>query len=238
MGFVKLKSDKQQGNSIWSRFDSEGFWQRRTAKKKWDKLMDICIGICSADTSSGISVVGLNLKFIVCVLSLVFNPHIKIWFRIPLPDDRCAMKKIILAVVLVLILSTPGMCRNYRVEKVIEADLIEIDYKGKRERVQMLHVNIPESGELGRKAWQFTRRRLQNKRVDLEFQTGLRRAGFNRLLAYVIFNGQNFSLDLVRRGWSRYDKTHGTSLKYHSNFVVAERFAQASKMGVWAEEDR
>lgn len=128
---------------------------------------------------------------------------------------------------------------QYQVLKVIDGDTIAINYHGKIEKVRLLNVDTPESVHpdqsrntaMGRKASAYTKSRLAGKYVDLEFQAK-KRGKYGRLLAYVILDGNNFNLELVRKGWSPYYTKYGTSERHHAEFVAAERYAQGKGQNV------
>lgn len=122
---------------------------------------------------------------------------------------------------------------QYPVLKVIDGDTIQILFNGKKEKIRMLNVDTPESvhpdhsrnSEMGKNASKYTKSRLQEKYVDLEFE-GKKRGKYGRLLAYVIIDGRNYNLELVQKGWSPYYTKYGESQKYHSEFLAAEKQAQ------------
>ncbi|WP_394699454.1 thermonuclease family protein [uncultured Desulfobacter sp.] len=60
---------------------------------------------------------------------------------------------------------------------------------------------------------------------------------YGRLLAYVILDGKNFNLELVRQGWSKYYTKYGKSEKYHSDFLIAENEAMHERLNIWSEPD-
>jgi micrococcal nuclease len=93
--------------------------------------------------------------------------------------------------------------------KTLDGDTVVIDYQGKTEKVRLLRVNTPESVyrdkkqniPMGKVASDYTKGRLEKETVDLGFE-GPKRGNYSRLLAYVVVNGVNFSLELVRKGLS------------------------------------
>jgi micrococcal nuclease len=97
---------------------------------------------------------------------------------------------------------------------------------GKKERIQVLCVDTQESvhpdqsknSEMGRKASKYTKERLSNK--------------YDRLLAYVILDGENFNLELVKKSWSPYYTKYGNSEKHHSEFVSAEKEARSNCLNI------
>ena len=150
------------------------------------------------------------------------------------------MKKLLIALCLTLTFALPCFAEQYKVLKVVDGDTIDISCNGKKERVRMLCVDTPESvhpdqsrnTEMGLKASAYTKKRLSGKFVDLEFETR-KRGNYGRLLAYVILAGENFNIELVKNGWSKYYIKYGKSEKHHSEFSLAEKSAKAAKLNIW-----
>jgi len=120
--------------------------------------------------------------------------------------------KIIPTIILtILILPTLLLAGQHRVIRVVDGDTTVVDYKGNYEKVRLLCVNAPESVHpdkkqnipMGKVASNYAKKRLAGRYVDLEFE-GPFRGRYGRLLAYVIVDGVNFNLDLIRQGLSPY----------------------------------
>ena len=122
---------------------------------------------------------------------------------------------------------------------MVDGDTIAISFHGKPEKVRLLCVNTPESVHpdpsrnvpIGKVASEYTRDRLTGKYVDLEFE-GARRGNYGRLLAYVIVDGVNFNLELVKEGLSPYYTKYGRSEKYDREFREAEEYAREHRSGI------
>jgi endonuclease YncB( thermonuclease family) len=130
------------------------------------------------------------------------------------------------------------------VARVIDGDTLEVPISGEFHRVRLRCVNTPESVHpdrsrntpLGAEAAGFTRRRLEGQQVRLLREPdGDERDRFGRLLAYVLIDGENFNVELVRKGYSKYETRYGRSKLYHSEFRDAEKDAKAAGAGVWAQ---
>ena len=119
------------------------------------------------------------------------------------------LQAIILFVAAALILPALVIAGQYPVVHVVDGDTIDVIFDGQKERVRLLCVNTPESVHpdrkqnipMGKVASDYAKSRLSGKSVYLEFEGGRRRGNYGRLLAYVILNGQNFNLELVRQGF-------------------------------------
>ena len=82
----------------------------------------------------------------------------------------------------------------------------------------------------------YTKERLKEKYIDLEFE-GPFRGRYGRLLAYVFVDGKNFNLELVETGLSPYYTKYGLSEKYDKEFREAEQNALNHKLNIWGNPD-
>ena len=119
-----------------------------------------------------------------------------------------------------------------RVTNVISLNEVEMEFGGRRHRISLL--NISKGG--GQTADAFTgkmRSKLLNTQVRLEpnVQEGFDAAG--RRMGYLIVEGENYNLELVKEGFSAYDTTNGRSASYDMQFRMAEADARARKVGIW-----
>ena len=125
-----------------------------------------------------------------------------------------------------------------RVLKIMDGDTIVMSYQSSvpmKEKVRLLNVNTPERGEPGfRQAAQALKKLVANKTVRLEFETPNlpKRDRYGRLLAYVMADGLNVNVELVRQGWSTYWTKYGQS-RFRQHFIQAQRQARTAKRGVW-----
>jgi micrococcal nuclease len=132
---------------------------------------------------------------------------------------------------------------DHRVIRVVDGDTIVVDYQGTYEKVRLLCVNTPESVHpdkkqnilMGKVASDYTKSRLTGSFVDLEFE-GPIRGRYGRLLCYVILDGANFNIELVKQGLSPYYTKYGQSKKYHEEFKEAERYARHHNLNIWGDE--
>lgn len=151
------------------------------------------------------------------------------------------MKRTFLTAIFTLMITLPCLAGQYPILKVVDGDTIDIKYNGKKERIRMLCVDTPESVHperskntpMGEKASAYTKHRLAGQSVDLELESK-KRGKYGRLLAYVILDGENFNIELVRKGWSKYYTKYGNSKKHHSEFLGAEKEARAQGLNLWA----
>jgi len=135
-----------------------------------------------------------------------------------------------------------GRSKDYRVVRAVDGDTVLVVHDGKEEKVRLLCIDTPESVHpdkkqnipMGKVASEFTSTRLSGKYVNLEFGPELRdRHG--RLLAYVLVDGKNFNLEVVRQGLSPYYTKYGLSQKYDQDFREAEKLARKNKLNIWGD---
>jgi micrococcal nuclease len=138
-----------------------------------------------------------------------------------------------------------------KVVRVIDGDTIVVRFDGKTERVRLIGVDTPETkpkrnkpfeydsitnltylAEWGLKAKNFTKRTLEGKTVELEFDrsAGLRDK-YGRLLAYVYINGTDFNALLIKEGYAR---VFVTNFKKLNHYLKLEREAMEKGIGLWS----
>ena len=144
-----------------------------------------------------------------------------------------------------LLLAFPSIAiaSEFQVLRVIDGDTIDIEYNGTKEQVRLLCVDTPESVHpdikqnipMGKVASDHVMERLSGKSVDLEFEGDRLRGNYGRLLAYVIVDGQNFNLELVRQGLFPYYVKYGKSPRYDAEFKDAEKQARKEGLNIWGD---
>ena len=131
-----------------------------------------------------------------------------------------------------------------RVLRVVDGDTIVVNYQNRNEKIRFLCVDTPESVHhdetrnipMGKSAADYTKSRIGNKPVKIETGEPLRDR-YNRILAYVFVDDENFNVELVRKGWSPYYTKYGKSEKYDSDFQKAEEEAQREKLNIWGDSE-
>ena len=124
--------------------------------------------------------------------------------------------------------------------RVVDGDTLRVRYRPSRpleESVRLLCVDTPERGEPGyAEARAALEEMVRGKRITLEWeQPGHpERDNFGRLLAYVFADGVNVNVELVRGGWSRYERGYGEG-SHAAAFRRAEAEARSARRGLWAE---
>lgn len=153
--------------------------------------------------------------------------------------------RLIISLIIVLVLPVLAISGQYKVIRIVDGDTIVIKYDGKYEKVRLLCVNTPESVHpdkkqnipMGKVASRYTEKKLISKDVNLEFEIEKLRGNYNRLLAYVFVDGQNFNIDLVRQGLSPYYTKYGKSQKYDAEFRAAEKQARKENLNIWGDPE-
>ena len=122
--------------------------------------------------------------------------------------------------------------------KVTDGDTIGVRLEGpveRRESVRLLRIDTPERGERGfDKAREALKTLLKSGRARLEFENPERedRGGYGRLLAYVIVDGLNVNIEMVRLGWSKFYTKYGRG-RYAGEFEKAQKEAEKAGRGLW-----
>ena len=64
-------------------------------------------------------------------------------------------------------------------------------------------------------------------------QNNNKRGYYGRLLAYILVDGENFNVELVRQGLSPYYTKYGHSDAFDAEFEAAEVSAKRQDLGIW-----
>ena len=138
------------------------------------------------------------------------------------------------------------------VSRVVDGDTIEVEFEsGQSDRVRIIGVDTPEtfssnqSSEYGNitdldcldkwgdAATQYARDILNNKTIKLVQDPLVQeRDYYDRLLAYIEINGQDFGVRLLEEGYARV-YIEGQSTR-KNNYLKLEQQARSNKVGLWA----
>ena len=151
--------------------------------------------------------------------------------------------------------ATPETEVTVRVTDVVDGDTIDVRFPdGRADTVRLLGVDTPEvhvendpaefegvpDTEAGRsclrrhgeRASSFAVDRLADREVRLRFDADAgRRGGYDRLLAYVVVDGQSFNAALLERGHAR---LYDSSFRERDRYAALEREAREAGRGVWS----
>jgi micrococcal nuclease len=152
---------------------------------------------------------------------------------------RWNAKPFLLLLVISLVLSSIVTAQDfYLCTRVIDGDTIAVEKNGKKEKVRLIGVDTPETVHpskpveyFGKEASEFTRKKVEGKRVNLEYDRQSRDK-YGRLLAYVyIEDGTFLNAEIIRQGYgfayTRYP------FKYLDDFRQYEREARENDRGLW-----
>ncbi|MED3723858.1 thermonuclease family protein [Geobacillus stearothermophilus] len=126
-----------------------------------------------------------------------------------------------------------------KVIRVVDGDTVEVRFSnGATAKVRLIGVNTPETvhpnkpvEKYGKEASNYTKKRLTNKTVTLEFDVQIKDK-YGRLLAYVWIGKELYNETLVKEGYANV-MTIPPNVKYQKRFVTAERAARQAKKGLW-----
>jgi endonuclease YncB( thermonuclease family) len=121
-----------------------------------------------------------------------------------------------------------GPCRA---QKVVDGDTAHLRCGGQELRVRLLRIDTPERGEPGyAEATRALRGMLTDRDVHLAHEEPghAARGNYGRLLAYLFADGKNVNVEMVRRGWSRFDTRWGEG-RFAPAFRAAEREAERAE---------
>jgi micrococcal nuclease len=133
-------------------------------------------------------------------------------------------------------LSSPDAGRAIR---FVDGDTLVVSLSGNdgtEEKIRLLAIDTPERGQ----PWYAEAGTALSElvgnaplRLDYEEPGKPERDKYGRVLAYVMVNGQNVNVEIVRRGWSAYVTKYGSD-RYSREFIAAEDEARAAHRGIWS----
>jgi len=117
------------------------------------------------------------------------------------------------------------------VTKVVDGDTVRVDCGEwvapcpKWPRVRLLNINTPERGKPRHdEATAALRKLVLGHDVYLRFEDPREPTcgGYGRLLAYLLVDGVNVNVEMVREGWSEFETKYGEG-RFAGDFEAAER---------------
>lgn len=127
-------------------------------------------------------------------------------------------------------------------QRVIDGDtIIVLTEDGVEERVRLLLIDTPESvhpdGEIekfGPESSDYAKEYFKDiRKVTLEIGED-ERDKYDRLLAHVWVDGENFNLHMVEEGWARVAYVYEPNTKYVDEFREAEQRAKEKGLNIWS----
>jgi len=147
----------------------------------------------------------------------------------------------------------PADLRSGRVVHVVDGDTVDVRLGTRVERVRLIGIDAPEAHDsakldrdarrshrskaaieaMGRRATEFTARRLAERTVGLELDVE-QRDPYGRLLAYVwLPDGTLFNAEILRAGYAHV-LTIPPNVRYSSRFLRLQQEARAAGRGLWS----
>jgi micrococcal nuclease len=123
-----------------------------------------------------------------------------------------------------------------QVLKVVDGDTIKVKLNGKEEKVRLIGIDTPESvhpnkeknTQAGKDASDFTRARLENKEIELEFDVK-KRDLYGRFLSYIWLGEEMFNETLLDMGFANLD-TVPPNVKYVDRFKAIAKATSSRKL--------
>lgn len=115
---------------------------------------------------------------------------------------------------------------TYVVTRVVDGDTIEVEMDGEKVKVRLLCIDTPERGQDGFDEATVALKGLIGDagRVQLIYDPEHDKADFfGRQLCYVIVDGANANVEMVRLGHTKYWTKYGKSSLYEAEFLAAEQ---------------
>ncbi len=120
-----------------------------------------------------------------------------------------------------------GPCHVIR---VIDGDTLRMRCGSEGMKVRLLRIDTPERNEPKyREASEALRSMVEGRDLFFTYEEADEptRGGYGRLLVYVFADGRNVNVEMVRAGWSQFDRRWGEG-RFARAFRVAEREAEAA----------
>ena len=138
--------------------------------------------------------------------------------------------------------SVPGR-ESVQVERVVDGDTFEVKLRGQKEKIRMIGIDTPETKKpntpvmyYGQEAYAYTKKRLEKKRVELEWDVD-QRDQYGRMLAYVWIGDELLNRTLVQEGYARI-YTFPPNVKYVEQFKKDQEEARKQKKGLWSNYEK
>lgn len=128
------------------------------------------------------------------------------------------------------------------IDRVIDGDTVIVEFEdGDTERIRLLLIDTPESVHpekepqpYGKEASEFAKNVLQEgKEVELE-KGNPERDNYDRLLAYIWVDGENFNQLMIEEGFARVGYVYEPNTKYLDDFEKAQEQAEEEGENIWS----
>ena len=125
--------------------------------------------------------------------------------------------------------------RTYTVERYVDGDTVDVEegVEVLLYRIRLAGIDTPEKGKpLCKEATQTLAQLVGGRKIILEKDPSKETGNFGRPLRYIVVDGKNLNIELVRLGYAELKYHEG--LKYENEFIAAEKEAKENKRGLWA----
>lgn len=159
---------------------------------------------------------------------------------------RCTKKLLLFLLILVSFANNVVAKEKVTFSKCVDGDTIKVTIDNEVKTVRMLAVDTPESVHptkgvefFGKEASEYTCNIISNaSKIELEFDPGSDREDkYDRLLAWVWVDDTLLQDELIKNGYAEVAYLYG-DYKYTSLLQDHQKIAEASKIGIWNEEER
>jgi len=132
----------------------------------------------------------------------------------------------------------------FKVVKVIDGDTVDVDISGKVTRLRLIGMDTPEVVDprkpvqcFGREASAKAKELLSGQLVGLESDPSQGELDkYGRTLRYVyLADGRSFNKLMIEEGYA-HEYTYDTPYKYRAEYKEAQKTAEATKQGLWADD--
>lgn len=123
--------------------------------------------------------------------------------------------------------------KKAKVERIVDGDTIVLSSGS---IVRYVGITAPENNEpFEKESTDENRKLVEGKTVNLEYDN-YKADKFGRILAYVIVDGKNVSVELARKGLSQVViYQHKKPFIYQEQLLKAQAEAKKKKLGVWSK---
>ncbi len=120
-----------------------------------------------------------------------------------------------------------------RVERIVDGDTIVLNNGS---IVRYVGITSPETNEpFEKEATETNRKLVEGKEVELEYDN-YKGDKFGRILAYLIINGKNVSIELTRLGMAQVVVyQHKKPFIYQDKLLAAQTEAKKKQLGIWSK---
>ncbi len=132
----------------------------------------------------------------------------------------------------------PSQAFDASVLRIVDGDTLEVsllDQAGASEKVQLLGVDTPGKGEAHyEESAQALTTIVAGRTLHIEFDNPEQgqRDKLGRILGYVLVDGVNANVEMVRQGWSTYASKNGAT-RLAAELKAAEDEARKNRRGIW-----